>query len=362
MAVVGDVLLVVLGAVLVLMALDAALRTFVLPRGSVVRVARIVAITLRAGFGLILRRLSTYERRDRLMAMYTPTLLFALVLSWMALVYTGFVGLFVVTDGRGWHHALIESGSSMFTLGFERPVGLPGAFAGFAEAAIGLGLLALLIGYLPTIYNAFSRRELLVAEAAVWAGSPPQAPALVIRANRIGRLDDLDDVWTEWRAWFNEVEESHTSLGMVSFLRSPRSDRSWITAAGAMLDAAALVTAVVDLPKPPLAAVLIRSGTQSLRAIADFFGIAHNPDPAPTDPISVVRDEFDEACARLAAAGVPLREDRDQAWRDFAGWRVNYDGVLVTLCGFLVAPYAPWSSDRSVAFRVRPLRAGAARR
>ena len=53
---------------------------------------------------------------------------------------------------------------------------------------------------------------------------------------------------------------------------------------------------------------------------------------------------------------MPLRADRDQAWRDFAGWRVNYDVPLVTLAGFLVAPYARWSSDRSIPFKMRVIR------
>jgi len=62
----------------------------------------------------------------------------------------------------------------------------------------------------------------------------------------------------------------------------------------------------------------------------------------------VIRSEFDDLCAELEAAGVPLRDDRDQAWRDFAGWRVNYDAVLLALAALTTAPYALWSSDRSL--------------
>ena len=68
-----------------------------------------------------------------------------------------------------------------------------------------------------------------------------------------------------------------------------------------------------------------------MREVAGFFGFDYDDRPAPDDPISVTRDEFDELCERLGDAGVPLRADRDQAWRDFAGWRVNYDRVLITL-------------------------------
>ena len=88
--------------------------------------------------------------------------------------------------------------------------------------------------------------------------------------------------------------------------------------------------------------------------LADFFGIAYDPDPAPTDPISITRPEFDAALAELEAAGVPLLADRDQAWRDYAGWRVNYDTVLLALAEITMAPYAPWTADRSGPGHKRP--------
>ena len=127
-----------------------------------------------------------------------------------------------------------------------------------------------------------------------------------------------------------------------------------MTACGAVLDAASLYTSCIEgVPAGP-ARVCIRSGFLTLRRLADFFGIAFDRDPAPDDPISISRDEFDEAWDQLAAAGLPLKQDRDQAWLDFAGWRVNYDTVLLALAEVTVAPYAPWSSDRSTPSRVEP--------
>ena len=98
----------------------------------------------------------------------------------------------------------------------------------------------------------------------------------------------------------------------------------------------------------------IRSGFLALRRIADFFGLVYDPDPAPDDPISITRGEFDAVWTRLAEAGVPLVDDQDQAWRDFAGWRVNYDAVLLALAEMTMAPYAPWTSDRSTPDHTRP--------
>jgi hypothetical protein len=129
-----------------------------------------------------------------------------------------------------------------------------------------------------------------------------------------------------------------------------------VTAAGAILDAAALVVSTVDGERDPEAQLLVRSGYVSLRRIALYFGIRFDPDPRPDDPISISREEYDAACDEMVAAGVRIRADRDQAWRDFAGWRVNYDSVLVGLAGYTMAPYARWSSDRAVPWHRPPLR------
>jgi hypothetical protein len=217
----------------------------------------------------------------------------------------------------------------------------------YVEAGLGLAVLALLISYLPTMYAAFSRREVSVSQLSVRAGTPPTPGDFLVRAWRSGFDDRLPQVWEHWELWFVELEETHTSLAFLNFFRSPNPQRSWVTAAGAVLDTAALHISLVDAPYSPEGAVCIRAGFLALRAIATFFGIPFDPDPSPDDPISIDRSEFDEVALQLEAGGVPLKADRDQAWREFAGWRVNYDTVLLAIAGFLVAPYGMWSSDRS---------------
>ena len=113
-----------------------------------------------------------------------------------------------------------------------------------------------------------------------------------------------------------------------------------------MLDSASLLLAVVDVPWSARAALVIRSGSLSLRRIGTTFRIPYDPNPMPDDPTSVSRREFDLLCVELEAAGVPLKADRDLAWQDFNGWRVNYDPVLVGLSRLVVAPPTRWSSDR----------------
>jgi hypothetical protein len=86
---------------------------------------------------------------------------------------------------------------------------------------------------------------------------------------------------------------------------------------------------------------MIRAGYLALRRIAGYFAIPFDPNPSPDDATSIDRARFDEALAVLDGAGVPLVKDRDQAWRDFNGWRVNYDGVLRALERLTMAP-TPW--------------------
>ena len=355
MALTRDIVYWLIGIGLVVVVGDAVLRTFVLPRGSVVRLTRVVSVVIRMGFDGALHFARTYRTRDRVMAMYAPIVLLGLVVTWIAMLLVAFAFMFAAVEGAGWREAFTASGSSLFTLGFLRPPDGVGIALTFIAAVAGLGIIALLIAYLPTIYGAFSQREKLVAYFGARAGTPPRAVELLQRAHLIDRLGDLDDLWEKYQLWFAEIEETHTSLPLLNFFRSPEPDRSWITTAGAVLDAAALLNSTVDAGWHPMAGLCVRSGFTALRSIGDFFRIPYPPDPQPGDPISITREEWEQACTELESVGVPLRADREQAWRDFVGWRVNYDAVLVTLAGLLFAPYAPWSSDRSIRYRVSVL-------
>jgi len=351
----------VLGAVIVVATVLSAIRMVVLPRGQAVTLSRVVFLAVRAVFDIWAKRVTTYEDRDRIMAMYAPIALLLLPLVWLLLVTAGYALMFWALGARPWFQAFETSGSSLLTLGFVRPAGVVPVVLAFSEATLAIAVLALLlVTYLPSMYAAFSRRELAVTLLEVRAGSPPSGVMIIQRTNTIGRLDQLIEEFRSWEAWFAEIAETHTSLAPLVFFRSPRPEHSWITAAGAMLDAASLTLSAVDLraafpgnagkARLPEAATCIRSGYLALRHIGDVFGIPYDADPKPDDPIAIARDEFDEACDRLERAGVPMRADRDQAWLDFAGWRVNYDAVLISLATLTMAPYAPWSSDRSTTY------------
>jgi hypothetical protein len=345
---VGRAAAVLVGAGVALWVLAGAVRTVILPRGEPVPLTRAVFLTIRALFDLRLKRVRSYTERDRVMARYAPVALMVLPGVWVACVIASFTAVFWGLGIEPLGRAFQVSGSSMLTLGFEVPDDLPTYGASFVEATLGLGLVALLISFLPTIYSSFQRRELLVARLATRAGDPPSPVEIVLRHHRLARLDALDDIWDDWETWFADLEETHTSQPSLVFFRSISHERSWITSAGVLLDAAALRASTLHLPRNPQAELCIRAGYLSLRRIADYFDIPFERDPAPDDPISVSREEFLEAYEELASEGVPVRPDRDRCWRDWAGWRVNYDAPLVALAGLTMAPYAMWSSDRSL--------------
>lgn len=338
-----------LGVALVFQALRAAVRTFVLPRSAADPVVRWVFRCLGRFFEWRVRRLDSYAQRDALMAMFAPTGLLLLLPALLSLVFLGHAAMFWAISGRAfldlatWQRSFLLSGSSLLTLGFERGQGAAEVLLCFNAAATGMILVALLIAYLPSIYTAFAARERMVTLLEVRAGSPPTAVELLSRYQRLGRLDRLAELWPAWESWFAEVQESHTSLAALVFFRSPLPEHSWVTAAGAVLDSAALAESVLDRPSEISARICLRAGFLALRRVADFFQVTYNRDPhVDTDPISLNRADFDAACARLLAAGLLLKDDRDQAWRDFAGWRVNYDTVLGALCRMTMAPRAPW--------------------
>jgi hypothetical protein len=352
--VIAQVLAFFLGVFIVGSTVISAVKTFVLPRAAAVRISRFVFVVIRVILETVAPVSRDYLDRDRVFAMQAPFSLMALPVVWLLLVVVGF-GLMYFGLGSPPQEAFVISGSSLFTLGFAKPPHLSSVTLTFAEAAVGLGLVALLISYLPTIYAAFSRREIPVAMLEALAGTPPTASALLRRHHRIGGLERLDDLWITWRQWFADIEESHTSIAALIFFRSPVPERSWITAAGCILDSASLYASCLDVPKSADCQLCIRGGYVALQRIADFFSYPYNPNPQPDDPITVERSEFDDLWGELEEAGLPMRADRDRAWRDYAGWRVNYDPVLLFLAGITAAPVAPWSSDRGLRYKPPPL-------
>jgi hypothetical protein len=347
---------VVVGLAAVAVALEAlrsALRTIVVPRGVPDRLTRIVFRVVDTPVAWRAARASSPRQLDRRTAGLAIGLLMALLVTWLtAIVLAGAAMQWAISGGSA-GQAFSASASALTTLGVSSPGGGASA-AAYVEALLGIGLLALIIGYLPSLYAAFSRREALVSKLATRTGLPPAGPAILSRLWRpAGPQTVLSETWQAWEDWFVDLGESHTSFPVLSFFRSPQTAKSWITAAGAILDAAALALATVDGDWGPETGMCLHAGIISLRHIADFHGISYQRDPAGA-PVAVTQDDVIAACQEMKAAGVTVVSDVGDAYDRFRTRRADYEEVLLALCAYLYAPPAPWSSDKVVAVRHRP--------
>jgi hypothetical protein len=244
------------------------------------------------------------------------------------------------------------AGSSLCTLGYLAPHnGGPTGLCDLA-ALIGLGTVALQIGYLPTLYAAFNRREALVTLLDSRAGVPSWGPEMLARSHYglgsgVSALAELPALFEEWERWSADVAESHTTyLTLVNF-RSPRPLSSWVIAQLAVLDAAALYLSLLpEAPQAISARLCLRGGFTCLTAIAQARGFDVPEDADPNDGITLTYEEFTDAIVRLALVNFPLERSTEEAWLDFVGWRVNYEAAAYALAQAVDAPPALWSGPR----------------
>jgi hypothetical protein len=340
-------------AAVALLVVRSALRTIVVPRGVVDRHTRVVFRSLDALTEWRAGRASSSRQVDRRTAGIAIRLLLALLVTWLGAIWLAGAGAQWAIGGGSAGRAFGASASALTTLGVSYPGGGTSA-AAYIEAVLGLGLLALIIGYLPSLYAAFSRREALVTKLAMRTGLPPAGPVILSRLWCPARPQTvLNQTWQAWEDWFVDLSESHTSYPVLAFFRSPQTAKSWITAAGAILDAVALALAAVDADWGPEAGMCLHAGIVSLRHIADFHGIPYESDAAKAT-IAVSEHEVIAACQEMKAAGVAVVSDLDAAYQRFRARRAGYDHLLLDLCAYLYAPPAPWSSDKVVAARPRP--------
>ncbi|MGH9066042.1 MAG: hypothetical protein ACRD0J_00735 [Acidimicrobiales bacterium] len=334
------------GIVLLVTTAASVLKALVVPRPPRRVSSGTVQAVIRAGFRLVALRLPGYEAKDRLLAAAEPMTLLLLLTWWVARFLLGYALVLWPLDPSGLGHALRESGSSMLTLGIVVPGHAASTAVDYLAAGTGLVIVALEIAYLPTIYGAFNRREVLVTMLASRAGVPAWGPELLARHQLVGILDDLPAFYGAWESWAAELAESHTSYPSLLWLRSPKALYSWVVGLLAVLDSAALYLALSPSRAPSQARLCLRMGFTALRDVAGVVGIAYDPDPDPEGTLELGFDEFLGAVERLARAGFPMERTPEDAWPHFRGWRVNYEPLAYALADLVMAPPAPWSGPR----------------
>lgn len=336
------VLYAIIALALQLVVLDAAVRTFLLPRVAKVRLSHYLGRFIGTGFRVLARANRAYAVRDRILSMYASIVLLGYQATWLGLSVVAFAFAFMASGVGSFARAIEISGSSLLTLGTASGSGAAQVTLGFIEAGVGLTLLALLISFIPTLYSAFQRREISVSRLTVRAGKPATPWGVLEMAKSVDSYERLDELWREWEQWFIEVGETHTTLAILNYYRSPEPDQTWITSAANVLDAAALFNAAVDLPASPTAGLCIRSGWLTLRRISDYFQVPYPAHPSNETPISISRDEFNLVLQRLERSGIALLSDRDAAWADFVGWRANYDAIIEAFYELFTCPRTDW--------------------
>ncbi|MGA3147715.1 MAG: hypothetical protein ABSF33_09585 [Acidimicrobiales bacterium] len=341
------------GVLLIVAAGWSVIGTVVVPRRIRSRLTRAVAVTVDVTFHSVADRFDSYEPRDRILAAQAPIQLILQIVAWLAVFELGFALLMWPFMGTaGLSGAFQLAGSSLCTLGYLAPHN--GAPTGLADLAalIGLGTVALQIGYLPTLYAAFNRREGLVTLLDSRAGVPSWGPELLARTHYglgsgVSAMGELPELFEEWERWSADVSESHaTYLPLVNF-RSPRPLSSWVTAQLAVLDGAALYLSLVpDAHGAVSARLCLRGGFTCLTTIARARGFVVPDEPDPNDGIDLTYQEFVDAIDRLASVDFPLERSNEDAWLDFVGWRVNYEAAAYALARAVDAPPALWSGPR----------------
>jgi hypothetical protein len=336
------------GALLLAGTLWDAFETMVLSR-RVSRGTRLTTLFYRLSWPAwraIARRLPRGNRRENFLMVYGPLWLLLLIALWalsmvlaFGLMQWGAGSRMASPDGSdSFLTTLYMSGTTLFTLGLGdvTPHSAMGRFITVFESGIGLGFLALVIGYLPVLSQAFSRREAAIALLDARAGSPPTALELLRR--HIGDGDNaLAELLRDWEKWSAELLESHVSFPVLAFYRSQHDNQSWVAALTALLDTCALLLAVVDTNcrrQARMTFAMARHAVADMRIVLDRDPITAGPDRLP--PAELVR--LREA---LVDARIPLRPSAEAGPR-LAELRAMYEPAVSALSALLEMPLPPW--------------------
>jgi hypothetical protein len=336
-----------IGVLIVVGTAGSVMRTLVVPRGLTSKLAVFVGrkLTLRTLL-FVANRFDNYEMKDRILAISAPVSLLTLLSAWLMLLFAGFALMLWPLVPGPFSVALRESGSSLLTLGFAGTAVTGATAIHFIAAATGLVVVALQIAYLPTLYGAFNRREMLVTMLQSRAGSPAWGPELLIRAHMVSLMDSLPALYAEWERWAAEVAESHTTYPTLVWFRSPHPLRSWVVGLLAVMDSAALYLSLSPSRAPVEARLCIRMGFTALRDIASAVHVTFDPDPYPNQQIALTYEEYIGGVRKLQEVGFAMERTPEDAWQDFRGWRVNYESLCYALADATVAVPGPWSGPR----------------
>lgn len=301
---------------------------------------------------LLSRAFQSPKRRETFLSVFGPLSLLTLFIFWVLGLIAGFallhwsLGTQLHTPaGRaeGLPQCLYFSGITFFTIGYGDlvPQDGPSRFLAIVEGGVGFGFLAIIIGYLPVLYQAFSRREVVISMLDARAGSPPSAGQLLLRVAPHLDAGAASDALAEWERWSAELLESQLSFPVLSYYRSQHDNQSWLAALTAILDSCALLLAGVRGDHAYQAQVTF---AMARHAAVDLALVFHTP-PIPPDPDRLPPERLGQLRQLLCEAGLPLGEDA-AAGRRLAELRGMYEPFLNALAHHLLFTLPPVLPDK----------------
>ena len=343
--------LVIVGVLMILTILWDAFETIILPRRVTrrVRLARGFYRFIWTPWALIAKRVHNRKRRDEYLALFGPLSLLMLLTIWAVGLIIGYAlvqwsihsELNVPAESINFGTYLYLSGVTFFTLGYGDVTAMSalGRAIEVMEAATGFGLLAVVIGYLPVLYQSFSRREVNISLLDARAGSPSSATELLRRYGATGNLDEIDRLLHDWEHWSAELLESHLSYPVLCYFRSQHDNQSWLAALTTVLDTCALVMVGIDGVSVWQARLTFAIARHAVVDIAQIFRTA--PTSVNCCATRLAPQELSRVRGLLAANGTPLL-DGAEAERRLLELRLMYEPYVVALSDFLLMTLPPW--------------------
>ena len=285
------------------------------------------------------------RRRENFLAIFGPLSFLLLMACWALALLVGFAmvqwglgsHLNVAQGPGGFWTDLYMSGTTLFTLGIGdvTPNGAIARAVTVIEAGVGFGFLALVIGYLPVLYQGFSHREVNISLLDARAGSPPTAGELLVRQAR--NMAGLEILLRDWERWAAELMESHLSYPVLLFFRSQHEHQSWLGALTAILDASALCIVGVQGGPGRQAQLTFAMARHAVVDISQASGVQ----PQPPDPERLPPEDFRSLVSHLAQNGVNLKEAA-MAESTLASLRALYEPYVTSLAARLRLTLPPW--------------------